>query len=162
MVGRLHQRVDGGAAFGMWSIATEDPAVADGAVGKANGGAGEGGVAGEEAIADPAHPCLQLHQAGFRRANQFIVRRQLQGLHPCQQLLGFTVGQHGHPALAGCGIKVHSVLHGEFNHVRPGQADGVLRSLRFARAVVQGSHAQRGAMLGIPRILLSLAWRDGR
>ena len=50
-----------------------------------------------------------------------------------------AVGQHAHPALSGGDIEVHSVLHGEFDHVGAGQADGLFRridpAVRWLRCV---------------------------
>lgn len=64
------------------------------------------------------------------------------------QGIGIAVSQRAHPALAGSGIEMHSVLHSEFNHVGAGQADGVFRRVFFTFTVVQGAHAQQRRHIG--------------
>ena len=46
---------------------------------------------------------------------------------------------------------MHSVLHGEFDHVSPGEADGVLRRVLLAGTVVEGSYAQQRRHVGDPQ-----------
>ena len=40
------------------------------------------------------------------------------------------------------------MLHGEFNHVGAGQADGVLRRVLLVLAMIQGAHAQQRRHVG--------------
>lgn len=66
---RLQQAIDRRAAFGVGAVAAQNPAVAEGAIGQAYGGAGQSGVTGKETIADAAHTRLELYQPGFRGTN---------------------------------------------------------------------------------------------
>ena len=140
----LQQGVDHRAALGVRFIATEHVAVTQRAAAQTNDRAGEGGITGKRPRCRPFLPGSV--PANFRRAERFIVWRQVKRScgSPVQQA-GY--GRGAHP-LTGGGVEMHSVLHGEFNHVGAGQADGVLRCVDLAVTVVEGAHAEQRSHVG--------------